>query len=565
MQASANNTSRGRFRIAVMCNGRTLPAWQARTLTLLQEIPEVEISLLIIPDVSNSSSKLRKMLGDPKHLLWNLYNKVYIQRRSAASRPVDLSSELGQVRELRCRTLPVGRFGERLTDDDIATIGNLDLDVVIRFAFGILKGPILDVARYGVWSFHHGDERDYRGQPPGFWEMVDGQSTLGTILQRITERLDGGTVLHRGRFRVTSHSYRRTRDEAFMGAVEFPAIAVRRILSGDTSTVTAPPSQTDSPLRRSPGNALMVRFLLRQMGAFFRSQWNGLARASKWTIGVIDQPISDLIEASPDRIDWVKERGAGRYLADPFPDPSGKTGYVLVEDYDHSTHRGVISAVDLAGDGTVRVVIDAGVHASYPFLFENEGWMYCVPETFQAEETRLYRTKSFPDNWELVATILPKMRILDPTIFEHQNRWWLLCTMDGAGANTKLYAFHAEAPLGPWEPHLLNPIKTDISSSRPGGVPFVHNGDLYRPAQDSSDSYGGAVTINRVDLLTPIAFVEEEVRRIRPPASGKYPAGIHTLSGVGAITVVDGRRDLFVFSSFRRELAGRIRHLIPGK
>jgi hypothetical protein len=547
-----------------MCNGRTLPAWQARTLALLQEIPEVEISQLIIPDVQHSSSKLGRLIGDPKHLLWNLYNKTYIQRRSAASRGFNLSKELAHVPEMRCRTIPVGKFGERLADDDIARLRGLDLDVIIRFAFGILKGPILEVARYGVWSFHHGDEREYRGQPPGFWEMVDREPTVGTILQRITERLDGGAVLHRGKFRVTPHSYRRTRDEAFMGAVEFPATAVRRILSGDLSKVTEPPSLTDAPLRRSPGNIVMMRFLLSLLANFFSTQWNGLARASKWTIGIIDRPIHELLESSPGRIKWLKESAAGTYLADPFPDPSGNSSYVLVEDYDHNTHRGVISAVDLDGDGKARVVLDTGVHASYPFLFENGGWMYCVPETFQAEETRLYRTKTFPEDWELAGTILDGLRVLDPTIFHYQNRWWLLCTLDGAGANTKLYAFHAGAISGPWEPHLLNPIKTDISSSRPGGVPFVHNGDLYRPAQDSSHSYGGAVVINKIETLTPTNFLEHEVQRIHPVADGKYPAGIHTLSGAGAITVVDGRRDLFVFSSFRRELAGRMRRFLPG-
>lgn len=545
-----------------MCTGKALPAWQAQVLESLLEIPGVEVSVLIVPGSKRSRSKLAILAGDPQHLLWNLYNKIFVQRRSPASRPVDMGTQLSGAPEIRCTTEPVGKYGERFGDDDLASIQGFNLDVILRFAFGILKGPILESARYGIWSFHHGDEREYRGQPPGFWEVVDGQSTVGTILQRITERLDGGTVLHRGLFKVTPHSYRRTRDGAFLGAVDFPSIEVRRIMAGDTSAVDAEPSTTTAPLRRSPGNWTMVMFFARQVLAFLRSQWIGLGRASKWTVGVIDRPVTDLLDERPIDVAWVPEQGANRYLADPFPDPTGKTSFVLVEDYDHVSHRGVISAIDLDGKGQAEVVLDTGVHASYPYLFEHDGSVFCVPETYQARQVRIYRATSFPDRWELTDTILDGLPVLDPTVFRHEGRWWLFCTFEGPHANTALHVFHAEQLSGPWSPHALNPVKTDISSSRPGGTPFVHDGALYRPAQDSSASYGGAIAINEVEVLTPNEFSETVVRRIGPLTSGPYRAGIHTIAGRGGLTVVDGRRDVFIFSSFRREFVGRIRQVL---
>ncbi len=45
---------------------------------------------------------------------------------------------------------------------------------------------------------------------------------------------------------------------------------------------------------------------------------------------------------------------------------------------------------------------------------------------------------------------------------------------------------------GPWEPHRRNPVKCDVRGSRPAGTPFVHGGELYRPAQDGSKRYGKA-------------------------------------------------------------------------
>lgn len=561
---SSSNISRP-FRIGIMCLGRTFPAWQAETIRSVLEIPGVSIDLLIIQERAPAAvGKLARILGEPKHLLWNVYNKGIVQRRSVASRPVDLTNELAATAEIRCTPIKVGKYGERLADEDVDAIRERDLDMLLRFGFGILKGAVLDSARHGIWSFHHGDEREYRGQPPAFWEMADGAPVVGAILQRITERLDAGVVLHRGRFGIVDHSYRRTRDELFLAATDFPSIAIRRILNGDTSIVAAAPSETDSPVRRTPGNGTMLGFLFAMARSFLKAQWKGMARASKWTIGVARVPITSMIDHELPPIDWIAEQGSNRYFADPFPDPTGASAVVLVEDYDHTTHRGVISSIDIDGNRQARVVLDAGVHASYPYLFEDGGVIYCVPETYQARQVRIYRSKTFPDGWELAGTILDGVPALDPTITRHDGRWWLFCTLAGAHSNTKLYAFHSETILSGWQPHSLNPIKSDITSSRPGGRPFRHEGHLYRPAQDSSLSYGGAIAINRVDELTPTSFRETTVKRIQPPVTGPYRAGIHTASGHGDLTVIDGRRDVFLFSAFRRELTARVKRIRPG-
>ena len=95
--------------------------------------------------------------------------------------------------------------------------------------------------------------------------------------------------------------------------------------------------------------------------------------------------------------------------------------------------------------------------------------------------------------------------------------------------------------MGPWTPHAGNPVKTDVSSSRPGGNMFWHEGRIYRPAQDGSRCYGGALAINRIDVLNDLQFEETVVRRIEPDASWPYRDGIHTLSGWGDWCVVDAK------------------------
>jgi hypothetical protein len=101
-------------------------------------------------------------------------------------------------------------------------------------------------------------------------------------------------------------------------------------------------------------------------------------------------------------------------------------------------------------------------------------------------------------------------------------------------------------------------VKVDVRSARPAGTPFVVDGTLYRPAQDCSRTYGGRVTINRVLILTPLAFREEPFAFVDPDPEGPYPDGLHTLSQVGNVTLIDGKRTLFVPVEFRRVLLKKL-------
>ena len=62
--------------------------------------------------------------------------------------------------------------------------------------------------------------------------------------------------------------------------------------------------------------------------------------------------------------------------------------------------------------------------------------------------------------------------------------------------------------------------------------------------------------------VNPVAHFEEEaVATIAPDPDGPYPDGLHTLSRVGDLTLVDGRRTTFVpwmFANGVRSKAARV-------
>jgi hypothetical protein len=563
-----------RVRFGVLCNGTTFPAWQARALRSLLDVEGVECALLVVNGEPPRPSPLREKVARVlrvRGLLWTLFQRFCVERWSRARHPVDLSEDLADVPTLECSVERRGPWSEHFREGDVAAIRTHDLDFLLRFGFGILRGEILTAARHGVWSFHHDDLRRYRGGPPGFWEIYRGDPMSGAVLQRLTERLDGGVVLAKGTFRTIPDSYVRSRDAALMGGADWPARVCRDLQRGRADYLDAPPATTDAPVFRAPTNLQMLVFLARTLRAQVRHQVGSLFRGVQWNIGVLRRPIGSLVgRATVDDAEWLPSPARRWFAADPFGVTRQGRTFVFFERYDYRSQRGHLACVEVDGGrplSDARTVSETVGHLSYPFVLEEDGATYCVPEAVATREVALWRIDDFPGGWTKVATLVPDFPGADPTIVRHDGRWWLFCTDHDTGAAANLHVFWAEALFGPYRPHARNPVKTDARSARAAGTPFVEEGVLYRPAQDGSGEYGGAVVLHRVVRLTPEEFEEEPVTRVAPDASGPLPGGLHTVSGVGDVTLIDGRRSVFVpwlFVHGMRSKTGKLMSVVTG-
>src|SRR5262249_16274610 len=126
----------------------------------------------------------------------------------------------------------------------------------------------------------------------------------------------------------------------------------------------------------------------------------------------------------------------------------------------------------------------------------------------------------------------------DATVFELDGLWWMFVAMADTDSSDELHLYYSSSPLGPWRPHKRNPVKSDVRNSRPAGRPFYWNGELCRPAQDSSQCYGYGMTINNVVRLTPDEFVEREVSKVLPQWRQDL-RGTHTLNICKDLTIID--------------------------
>ena len=68
-------------------------------------------------------------------------------------------------------------------------------DLGIVLGTRILKSGTFSVPRMGCINLHKGRVPEYRGMPPGFWELYDGASSAGVTVHFIDEGLDTGDIV----------------------------------------------------------------------------------------------------------------------------------------------------------------------------------------------------------------------------------------------------------------------------------------------------------------------------------------------------------------------------------
>lgn len=427
----------------------------------------------------------------------------------------------------------VYRFGPK----DLEAVQALEFDVLIRCGNGILKGGILNAARNGVVSMHHGDNRVNRGGPAGFWEVLNGEPLTGFIVQRLTDELDGGEVLYRGNI-STALFYAWNHVALLERSNQYLMRTIERLCEGEC--VPEPPHVYDGRLFRTPPLHVTLLYLAKTAFRLGKRSFRRIV-GRHWHWGIAYQ-----------QADWrraVLHRGRpipnppGRFLADPFALEVDGVHYVLVEEYSYRARKGVISAyrIDDVAAQPLGVVLEEDWHLSFPFVFRDGETLYMVPESSADRTIRLYRCTRVPDRWELAQVIMRDVAAADTIIFKKQHRWWMLTTIQGAGMaanDAELHAFFSDSVLGNWTPHALNPVVMDAKKGRNGGL-LRHGNDIYRVAQGHVfNRYGATFSIQQITRLSPTEYDERCVQRIQPQFF-KGIAGTHHFHEASGLVVYD--------------------------
>lgn len=203
-------------------------------------------------------------------------------------------------------------------------------------------------------------------------------------------------------------------------------------------------------------------------------------------------------------------------VADPFLFTDGERLFLFYEEKRNYT-PGVIcmtSTVDLMHWTEPVIVLKENFHLSYPFVFEDHGSVYMIPETSDIGDIRLYKADNKELNsFSLYKTLIPKevtdteIGFADTSVFKIDDTYYLMSSIERQRTNY-LYLYYAYQADGPYLEHPCSPICVSSKYGRNGGGILSFGGKVYRVAQDCEVRYGDNVHLFEIDELNTSSYQE---------------------------------------------------------
>lgn len=532
------------IKLGILVDSGEIPAWAWEMLRVI-EAEGFANTVLVIRNQTPKAS------GTASSLFYRTYRwidrKLFSVRHDAFARKNIFTVPGLTVAELTVKPIQK-KFSDWIESEDILRIKSYEVDVLIRLGFRILKGDILSVAPFGIWSYHHGDNHKNRGGPPCFWEVMLGWWVSGSVLQVLSEKLDGGTVLYRSWSRTDPLSVNRNANKVYWKSLHFIPRQLKELATQGEQAwrhrlATCQDEQREytNPLFSPPENGRMLLLLFPFLWRNMRRKFRELIRREFWQIYVGQW--NGQWPILPKQAVAITAAN-GRYYADPVICTQGEEQVIFFEDYEYGTRRAAISA-GIWRSGKlieVRPVIQQPFHVSYPFLFVANGKQYMTAEMAAAGKLILYECVQWPFDWKQSGILMQDVQGYDPTVIFKDGKYWLFMNQKAhpeASAFDELFLYWTDDILAPrWNSHPQNPIVSDVRSARPAGRVFFQEGKWFRPAQDSGKMYGHRIKIQEI-LKWSDSEYEESTHYIIEPDWDLTIQGVHTFNFHGTTFVLD--------------------------
>ena len=290
------------------------------------------------------------------------------------------------------------------------------------------------------------------------------------------------------------------------------------------------------PERLTAGSSLFQKFIARTNESWrhgYINFRNGIRRYPGERFAVF---------LASDGVDGVVELKAPAlsYYADPFIWQNHGRTFLFCEEFRYLRNKGRLRCLALNSNlqPVTSQVIASGVgHASFPYLVEDAGVLYLIPETREEGGIHIYRCDEFPERWVRLRTLIPDVDAVDTIAFQHERCWWLITSIVIAGYPDRRYLaiFYADNLLtDDWQPHPINSQKLysalPFGSGRNAGAVIRSHGRLLRPSQRNIRYYGEATDWMEITKLTKTDYIESPLADSDPLAQISAHLAMHHIS-----------------------------------
>lgn len=537
-----------KLEIGVLLNNYFLPSWEYKIIEELAASDYARLALVLI----KKAGRQECVKGSYFFRFHRRIDQMVFLGRDNYSEKKNTYKLLKHVPSIMLNNADYDE-SEQPGVNTIDEIRKYRLDIIINLGYGLIKGKILNIPEYGVWSFSMNKYDSREDDTSGYYEIIRSIPVTISELLVLKDGREGDQVISRTIESTYPFSISLNRDKLMKRS----SLTILRVIKESYGQGGKYLKNLEE--RFVHGSSDGVEHL--QAPSFYQAFINFLCFAI-----ILLRKVSKKIYYS-DPFSWVLlfnigssnnflktnygsfrelKPGKDKFWADPFVVRNGDKYFVFVEEFIYRTNKGHIAVLELDSNGKLQNavrIIEKSYHLSYPFVFENGGDYYMIPETGQNRTIDLYRSTEFPFKWEFVKTIMDGLNSVDTTLFYYNKKWWLFTLIDKIEFvqenSPELYLFFSDDLFSDsWASHPLNPVVTDVRSARPAGRIFISEGKIYRPSQDCSVRYGQAFNINQVLHLSETEYEEMQVLNVTPSWK-KELKGTHTFNFDGELTIID--------------------------
>ena len=510
-----------------------LDNWENRIIKTVLEHPNLELCLFVR---NSGKSAYNSSLNAVLSIQMKIESLVF--KKPQTVDPAEITEQTKDIETICMNPVREGSF-DVFSEEDTAKVKEYNLDIILQLEFSALSGSILQAARYGIWSFYHSGVADNRVRLAGFSETVKNEPFHTVMLH------DGKNIIDRACLNLY-WSFFRANNDLLENSVALLLKNINRLLRQGAVETGEPISQYLFS-GKNPGLNHTFIYLFKFYSSVFQRilcKFFPVKRLNCWALflgrgNFLEKDLSALNPAAmPKDVFW----------ADPFLYRHENQLYVFFEAYPYKTGKGKLSAGRVVEEGNERYkvtdvvdILDLKYHLSYPQIFEEDGQVFLMPETYQNKRLEVYRCTHFPEKWELYSTAFTGEEMVDTTYFRDDNgeRWLFL--NKGWTFDSELHIYKIDSlKMENITAHASNPVILDCRLARSGGVIFRLGNEVYRPSQINTHGiYGKGLQISRIKKLTLDEFEYEPAAEIYP-VFRKGLTGMHHLHQYENNFVFDG-------------------------
>ena len=242
---------------------------------------------------------------------------------------------------------------------DLEEIKSHNLDIILNFGIALLKGEILKLPRYGIWSYHLGDNRIINTVASGYWEVVNKNPVTNSVLKILGEDPEKDANIFCSHESTYIYSVNVNRNKLFWRASLFvPRIMKGIYLYGDSYLNMLIDKYKKDECATAAGTFSAPAFFpaLRNLVNYFVVTIRQICKkvlycdSFNWLLLFEINDVEDVLFNSFGRFKKLQP-SKDIFWADPFVIARNDKFYVFVEEFIYRTNKGHITVLELDSNG----------------------------------------------------------------------------------------------------------------------------------------------------------------------------------------------------------------------